>query len=157
LKPTQYWCAFEALLRRFRRDGALPRINPVIDLCNAVSFAFAIPVGVLDTARIGGFIEVRPADGTEEYETFGGTVEKPDAGEVIFTDAGNRAHSRRWTNRQSGYSAVRASTSSVLVVVEAVHATAAQDVPRLCAALAPLLGRGATGAVLHRSAPRFSF
>src|SRR5262249_40739306 len=44
LKPTQYRCAAESLLRRFRKEGALPRIHPVIDLCNAVSLAYAIPV-----------------------------------------------------------------------------------------------------------------
>ncbi len=32
LKPTQYRCAAESLLRRFRKEGALPRIHPVVDL-----------------------------------------------------------------------------------------------------------------------------
>src|SRR5919198_3708289 len=46
LKPTQYRCASEALLRRFRKEGALPQIHPVIDVCNAVSLAFATPIAV---------------------------------------------------------------------------------------------------------------
>ncbi|HAX26061.1 MAG TPA: hypothetical protein DCX80_13645, partial [Chloroflexi bacterium] len=37
LKPTQYRCASESLLRRFRKEGELPRIHPLIDLCNAAS------------------------------------------------------------------------------------------------------------------------
>ena len=161
LPPTRYRCASEALLRRFRKDGALPRIHPVIDLCNAVSLAFAIPVGVLDVARIAEFIEVRHADGSEEYLTFGGDTEKPDPGEVIFADAGNRAHSRRWTNRQSGHSAVRDPTRAALVVVEAMHATAATDVPRLIDTLAEALsatwGARTTSARLTRSSSRFTF
>ncbi|MFD0478115.1 hypothetical protein ACFQ0B_65510 [Nonomuraea thailandensis] len=28
LKPTQYRCASEALLRRFRKEGSLPRLHP---------------------------------------------------------------------------------------------------------------------------------
>src|SRR6185436_3511321 len=52
LKPTQYRCASEALLRRFRKEASLPQIHPLIDLCNAVSLAFAIPVAALDLARI---------------------------------------------------------------------------------------------------------
>src|SRR2546430_985375 len=44
LKPTQYRCAAESLLRRFRKEGSLPRLHPLVDLCNAVSLAFAIPV-----------------------------------------------------------------------------------------------------------------
>lgn len=54
LKPTQYRCAAESLLRRFRKEGALPRLHPLVDLCNAVSLAYAIPVAVLDVAAITG-------------------------------------------------------------------------------------------------------
>ena len=54
LKPTQYRCAAESLLRRFRKEGSLPRLHPLVDLCNAVSLAFAIPVAVLDAAGSPG-------------------------------------------------------------------------------------------------------
>ena len=54
LKPTQYRCAAESLLRRFRKEGSLPRLHPLVDLCNAVSLAFAVPVAVLDAGRIAG-------------------------------------------------------------------------------------------------------
>src|SRR5215207_4499206 len=48
LKPTQYRCASEALLRRFRKDSSLPWIHPLVDVCNAVSLAYAIPIAVFD-------------------------------------------------------------------------------------------------------------
>jgi DNA/RNA-binding domain of Phe-tRNA-synthetase-like protein len=136
LKPTQYRCASEALLRRFRKEGSLPPIHPLIDLCNAVSLAFAIPVAVFDRDRIDGDLEVRRATGREVYTTFAGEDESPEPGEVIFADAGGRAHARRWTNRQSGFSAVRAGTSSGLIVAEALHETAEEDIRRLADALA---------------------
>ena len=50
LKPTQYRCASEALLRRFRKEGTLPQLHPLVDVCNAVSLAFAIPVAVFDVS-----------------------------------------------------------------------------------------------------------
>ncbi|AUI60451.1 B3/4 domain-containing protein [Amycolatopsis sp. BJA-103] len=136
LKPTQYRCASESLLRRLRKEGALPRIHPVIDLCNAVSVAYAIPVAVLDVAKISGSLEVRHARGDEKYVTFAGTVEHPNPGEVIFADEDGQAHARRWTNRQSGHSAVSATTSDVLIVSEGLHATAAEDVRLLIEAIA---------------------
>ena len=136
LKPTQYRCASESLLRRLRKEGTLPRIHPVIDLCNAVSVAYAIPVAVLDVAKISGSLEVRRARGDEKYVTFAGTVEQPNPGEVIFADEDGQAHARRWTNRQSGHSAVSATTSDVLVVSEGLHATAAEDVRLLIEAIA---------------------
>ncbi len=159
LKPTQYRCASESLLRRLRREGELPRIHPVIDLCNAISLAFAIPVAVLDVAEIAWPLRVRHATGEETYLTFAGTTERPEPGEVVFADAAGQAHARRWTNRQSGRSAVRDTTSSVLIVAEALHGTAAEDVGRLVAAVAGELADGwAAGpktALLTRSAPEF--
>src|SRR5438132_11573072 len=58
LKPTQYRCASESLLRRFRKEGALPRIHPLIDLCNAISLAFATPVAVFDVSKVAAYVEV---------------------------------------------------------------------------------------------------
>jgi DNA/RNA-binding domain of Phe-tRNA-synthetase-like protein len=55
---------------------------------------------------------------------------------LIYTDAERRAHARTWTNRQSGYSAVRKETSDILIVAEVLRATAAADVSRLLEAVA---------------------
>jgi len=136
LRPTQYRCAAESLLRRFRKEGTLPQLHPLVDLCNAVSLAFAIPVAVFDISKITGHLEVRYAVGDEEYVTFSGDVEQPDHGEVIFSDQAGQAHARRWTNRQSGRSAVQSSTTAALIVAEAMHASASSDVQQLLAALA---------------------
>jgi len=159
LKPTQYRCASEALLRRFRQEGSLPRLHPLVDLCNAISIAFAIPVAVFDLAKISGDLEVRHAAGSESYLTFSGETEHPEPGEVIFADAAGRAHARRWTNRQSGLSAVRDDTRSVLIVAEALHDSAARDVPRLIDAIAAELATvwsiEAKRAILGPSSPRF--
>src|SRR5271155_3176172 len=83
LKPTQYRCASEALLRRFRKEGSLPQLHPLVDLCNAVSLAFAIPVAVFDVSKITGDLGVRYADGGEDYLTFSGDTEHPAPHEVI--------------------------------------------------------------------------
>jgi DNA/RNA-binding domain of Phe-tRNA-synthetase-like protein len=72
LKPTQYRSAAESLLRRLRKEGALPAIHPLVDLCNAISMAFAIPIAVFDRDKVSGSLQVRPATGTERYETFAG-------------------------------------------------------------------------------------
>lgn len=161
LKPTQYRSAAESLLRRYRKAGSLPVIHPLVDLCNAASVAFAIPVAALDVAKVEGGLEVRYARGDEAYETFGGELEHPAVGEVVFADHAHRAHSRRWTNRQSGHSAVSDGTRAALVVVEAMHPSAAADVRELLAALgAALAGVWSVSAgpeVLSGSEPAFVF
>src|SRR5690349_6862707 len=55
MKPTQYRSAAEALLRRFRREGALPHLHPLVDICNAASLAFALPVAVFDLDGVDGY------------------------------------------------------------------------------------------------------
>jgi DNA/RNA-binding domain of Phe-tRNA-synthetase-like protein len=161
LRPTQYRCAAEALLRRVRKEGSLPQIHPLIDLCNAVSLAFAIPVAVFDVSHIAGYAEVRYATGEETYVTFSGEIENPDPHEVIYADDAGRAHARRWTNRQSGQSAVRESTSTALIVAEAMHGSALHDVQSLTAAIADQLDAvwsvAAKRAILSPSSPRFEF
>ncbi|MHC2219198.1 B3/B4 domain-containing protein [Rhizobium leguminosarum] len=161
LKPTQYRCASEALLRRFRQEHVLPRLHPLIDLCNAISLAFAIPVAVFDAEKIVGDLQVRRAGGDETYLTFGGEIEHPEPDEVIFADGAENAHARRWTNRQSGLSAVRATTRSVLIVTEALHASAGDDIARLVETVADALARhwpaAAKTAMLSPVSPRFEF
>lgn len=163
LRPTQYRCASESLLRRLRRTGDLPRIHPVVDLCNAVSAAYAVPVAVLDADRIAApLLEVRHATGEERYEDFGGAVEHPAAGEVTFADSAGRAHARRWTHRQSGHSAVGGHTRRILVVTEAMHDGGTETVPQVLEAIRAGLrahwpGSGPVAAVLTPSAPEFVF
>jgi len=102
---------------------------------------------------------VRHASGTEQYLAFSGEVEAPEPGEVIFTDAANQVHARRWTFRQSRRSTVSQDTRRALIVSEGLHATAGADVRTLLDALAEELsaiwaapvGR----AILTADAPRW--
>lgn len=131
MKPTQYRSAAEALLRRFRKEDSLPTLHPLVDLCNAVSLAYALPVAVIDLDQVDSFIEVRYADGGEIYQAFSGESEHPEPGEVIFADAARQVHARRWTFRQSRHSTVSETTRQALIVSEGLHATAHTDVAAL--------------------------
>ena len=78
---------------------------------------------------------------------------------MIFADAAGHAHARRWTNRQSGLSAVRDDTRSVLIVAEALHESAGNDVAKLIDAIASELTAiwsiEAKRDLLSPSSPRF--
>jgi DNA/RNA-binding domain of Phe-tRNA-synthetase-like protein len=159
LKPTQYRSAAEALLRRFRKEDSLPTLHPLVDLCNAVSIAHALPVAVIDLDQVVGFIEVRHADGDEISQSFSGEAERPEPGEVIFADATRHAHARRWTFRQSRRSTVSAETRRALIVSEGLHVGAAADLAALLDTLEEgLRGAGFTPArraILTAAAPRW--
>ena len=87
------------------------------------------------------YLQVGHADGAESYLSFGGDLEHPEPGEVIFTDAAGEAHARRWTNRQSSLSAVQPTTTTVLIVSEALHDNAHEDQPRLLDELTTAIGQ----------------
>jgi DNA/RNA-binding domain of Phe-tRNA-synthetase-like protein len=161
LKPTKYRSASEALLRRFKRDGGLPRLHPLVDICNAVSLAYALPVAVFDLERVEQFIEVRPATGTEQYLSFREEIERPEPGEIIFADAAGHAHARRWTFRQSRRSVVGPGTTQVIIVSEGVHERAGEDVPSLLDELGQAIGKlwrnPATAGILTADSPRLDF
>ncbi|WP_265288344.1 B3/B4 domain-containing protein [Verminephrobacter eiseniae] len=161
LKPTQYRCAVEALLRRFRKDKDLPRFHPLVDVLNAESMQAAIPIAAFDCRNIVGGICVRPATGAETHRSFQGDIEHPAAGEIIFADAADQAHSRRWVFRQGAASVVSKESDTVLIVAEALHDTGAEDL----AALRDRIGKraaqlgiaSARQALLTRSNRRFEF
>jgi DNA/RNA-binding domain of Phe-tRNA-synthetase-like protein len=161
LKPTKYRSASEALLRRFKREHDLPRLHPLVDLCNAASLAYALPVAVFDLEKIEGFIEVRPASGTEQYLSFQEEIEQPEAGEIIFADAAGHAHARRWTFRQSRRSVVESGTAKVIIVSEGVHERAGEDLNSLLEELGEAIGklwaRPEKRAILTAADPRLDF
>ncbi|CUI51331.1 Uncharacterised protein [Achromobacter xylosoxidans] len=78
---------------------------------------------------------------------------------MTYADPEGRAHARRWTNRQSGLSAVHDDTREVLIVAEALHDGAARDIARLTgelrAALAEVWQAPLRHAVLDARAPEF--
>lgn len=159
LQPTQVRCAAEALLRRLRQDGQLPRVNPLVDLCNAVSVHAAVPIAVFDCAQVSWPLSVARARGDEEFLAFSGEIEHPTEAEVVFVDGTRRAHARKWAHRQSSFSAVSSSTESVLIVIEAFHEGASATVTTalgwLDEALRPIPGCVTTSRGLSASKPDF--
>ena len=161
MKPTQYRSAAEALLRRFRREDQLPQLHPLVDLCNAVSLAFALPVAVFDLAEVAEYLEVRHARGDERYLAFSGETEQPAPGEVVFADAEDQVHARRWTFRQSRRSTVGPATRRALIVSEGLHASAGADVrallDTLAAELTAVWAPPEHSRILTAQAPRLDF
>ena len=68
-KPQRTPCSAEALRRRVLRDGNLPSIDPVVDLYNAISLEYAIPVGGENAEAYVGSPRLVVADGSEPFDT----------------------------------------------------------------------------------------
>ena len=68
-KPQRTPCSASALRKRVLRDGSLPSIDPIVDLYNAISIQYAIPVGGENLAAYAGAPRLAIADGTELFDT----------------------------------------------------------------------------------------
>lgn len=54
IDPTRMRPSSEALLRRLKKGEALPRINSLVDVANAVSVQLQVPVGLYDLGKVKG-------------------------------------------------------------------------------------------------------
>lgn len=150
VKPTQYRCAAEALLRRLIKQGEIPSISTLVDIGNLVSIGAALPVAVFDQAGVTGATTVRFADGTERWRDLGSSeVVHPLPGEVVFVDDTGLVSARRWCWRQSRESATGPDTTEALFTVEGHHSGAADDVAAATERLRTLLASQQPSAVLR--------
>lgn len=107
INPNKYMCSIEALMTRISKGNDIPHINPMVDLGNALSLKYELPIGVHDIDNfIDGDIQIRESDGNDNFIPFGSTeVEHPEVGEIIYA-SGNEVKTRRWTWRQGERSKV---------------------------------------------------
>jgi DNA/RNA-binding domain of Phe-tRNA-synthetase-like protein len=101
-KPQRTPCSVEALRKRAQRDGMLPAVNAVVDLYNALSVRYALPVGGEDAALYQGAPRLLRAHGNEPFDTIADGVPKietAEPGEVVWRDE-HGVTCRRWNWRQ---------------------------------------------------------
>lgn len=119
-KPQRTPCSAEALRGRALKDGRLPTVNAVVDLYNAVSVRFAIPVGGEDADLYAGSPALIRAIGGEPFDTIHEgrpRIEPVDPGEVVWRDA-QGITCRRWNWRQGARTRIGADSTSMWFVLE---------------------------------------
>ena len=65
--PTKTRPSSEALLRRVRKGGELPRINSLVDIINWCSLESQLPFGLYDLGHVRGAVGLRLGRDGEEY------------------------------------------------------------------------------------------
>ncbi|MHB1391693.1 MAG: B3/B4 domain-containing protein [Clostridia bacterium] len=101
INPNKYPPSTEAMLKRVLKGGALPEINALVDLCNAVSIENQISLGGHDLRDIHEDLSVCFTKGNERFLPFGAAeYESVEAGELVFT-SGDVVQTRKWVWRQS--------------------------------------------------------
>ena len=160
-KPSEHRSAIEALLRRVVKPDALPSINPLVDLGNAMSVAHLLPIGVHPLDGHEGSLELRPArDGDAFAPPDGGPTESPPAGEIVLA-RGATVLTRRWTWRQAAGTQILPSTTRCFVNVDGLPPVSADDVDAAMREVVALVaercgGRVVRSAVLSARRPTMS-
>ncbi|ARZ79582.1 MULTISPECIES: B3/B4 domain-containing protein [Enterobacter cloacae complex] len=121
-KPKRTPCSASALRKRVMRDGSLPPLDPVVDIYNAISIRYAIPVGGENLAAYSGAPRLTLADGSEPFDTFKEgepVVENPEPGEVIWRDDLG-VTCRRWNWRQGVRTRLDSQAQSMWFILESL-------------------------------------
>ncbi|MQY05370.1 B3/B4 domain-containing protein [Actinomadura macrotermitis] len=116
-KPQRTRPSVDALLRRV---DALPAVNKVVDAYNAVSVAYALPIGGEDLDAYQGPARLVRATGDEPFDTTAAgepAVEHPAAGEVVWRDDAG-VTCRRWNWRQCVRTRLTEDTRNALFLLE---------------------------------------
>ena len=85
INPNKYFCSIEALFTRIAKGKGVPHINPVVDLGNAISLKYTLPMGAHDLGKSSEDICIRLARPDDTFLAFGGEKdETPDLDEVVY-------------------------------------------------------------------------
>lgn len=114
VKPSKYLSSVEALLRRVLKGEGIPRVNPLVDLYNAISVRHILPIGGEDLDALRGVPTLTVASGEEGR---GDALNAPRAGEVVWRDD-EGVTCRRWNWRQDDRTRLTLDTSRAFFVLE---------------------------------------
>jgi len=85
INPNKYFCSIEALFTRIAKGKGVLHINPVVDLGNAISLKYTLPMGAHDLGKSSEDICIRLARPDDTFLAFGGEKdETPDLDEVVY-------------------------------------------------------------------------
>jgi DNA/RNA-binding domain of Phe-tRNA-synthetase-like protein len=110
IKKTSYRSAVERLVKRVLAGGALPQVNALVDLYNAVPLDSGLCLGCDDLDLTEGDLAFRFSRPGDTFVDMGAEAgddpnDPPKAGEVVYTDA-RHVLCRRWNWRQDARTAV---------------------------------------------------
>ncbi len=118
INPNKFMCSIEALLKRVQKGNSFPHINTIVDLGNAFSIKYEIPLGVHDIDKLEGDLEVRFSKENDTFLPLGeAELEKMPAGELVYASL-NTIKTRRWIWRQSNDGKIEKTTQNIFFPID---------------------------------------
>lgn len=118
MSPSRYPSSNIALLRRIAKGKGVWRVNPVVDLGNAISIKYALPLGA-HALGAGEALELRLSRPSDIFVELGEKDADPTLapGELVYA-VGELVQTRRWTWRQSENGKVDAGTTRAVFPID---------------------------------------
>lgn len=139
-KPKKYPSSIENLVRRTQKGYQLPHINLLVDIYNAISLKYLLPVGGEDLHAISGDILLTTAAEDESAVHLLGEREArpPYPGEVIYKDDVGTI-CRRWNWKEADRTKLTETTRNAILVIERLPPVPTETVTTALLDLAALI------------------
>lgn len=139
MSPSRYPSSNIALLRRIAKGKGLWRVNPVVDLGNAISIKYGLPLGA-HALEEGEVLELRFSRPGDVFVALGEGEPDPTLapGELVYA-VGELVHTRRWTWRQSENGKVDPAATRVAFPIDGFTDENEAEVRAACEELAEVL------------------
>ncbi len=128
MNPNKFMCSIEALAKRVQKHGALPHIDPIVDLGNAISIKYSLSLGAHDIAKLSNGLSVRFSETEDRFLPMGGTeTEDMPEGELIYV-SGHTVKTRRFIWRQSDDGKIGEDSSYIFFPIDGFSDVSREDV-----------------------------
>jgi len=118
INPNKFMSSIEAMASRIGKKKGFPQINTAVDLGNAISLKYLVPLGAHDIDSAEGDIGVRFSVQGDRFIPFGEAEEEIlEPGELIYS-AGDKVKTRRWIWRQSEQGKVTEESKNIFFPID---------------------------------------
>lgn len=119
MNPNKFMCSIEALMKRVQKGGHLPSINPIVDLGNAFSLQYQLPMGAHDIDKLESCgMAIRFSMEQDHFRGMGeDMIEAMPSGELVYV-SDHTVKTRRWIWRQSDDGKITEATSHVFFPID---------------------------------------
>ncbi len=118
INPNKFLSSIEAMASRIAKKKGFPQINTAVDLGNAISLKYLVPLGAHDIDSAEGDIGVRFSVQGDRFIPFGEEEEEIlEPGELIYS-VGDQVKTRRWIWRQSEQGKVTEGSKNIFFPID---------------------------------------
>jgi DNA/RNA-binding domain of Phe-tRNA-synthetase-like protein len=120
-KDKKHHSSIESLCKTVKSGKRINRINPIVDIYNAISLRYLIPIGGDDFEKIDGDISLTYAKGDEIFIKLNDKeITNPKKDEIVYKDEKDIL-CRRWNWRECDKTKITTETQKVCLFIEGLE------------------------------------